>query len=689
MMRHLLILLPILAIGTGCSGLESPREPDDRAAKAEAIATADALGITVDTEQMADFSCHQMGDTIMGDCSADDIARLTEEILAEREAEAVEATDSAEDRIEARRENRAEERSGDTGGLDPDLVAELEAEGIAVDLGAMTELPCHAMFDIIMGDCSEADVRQVAEELRTQREAGGTVRGAADTAPGFVPGDGEGGSRPEPRGPTITMDLEDGDRIGLDARPILWTVEGIEHRGYGYNGMVPGPLIRVAQNDRIFVDFENRIDMPTTIHWHGLRHDNEDDGVPGVTQPAILPGGAYEYELRFPDPGVYWYHPHVREDIQQDAGLYGVIIVEPEAPNYYLPADREEVLILDDLLVENGQNVPYGRDHANFAIMGRYGNQMLVNGRTDYRLAAEEGEVVRFHLANVANVRPFRLSFDGAPMRLVASDLSKYEFEHRVDSVLITPAERYTVDVYFDEARDYRILNETPEREYLLGRVEVTPARLSHDASAEAFANLRLNGEVVSDIEQFREHFQRDPDYELVLSVEIPDLVSSSDLEEAAHSEADDDHEDEAADHGDGEGHGDLEWEDDMLEANRLALGGKDVRWILRDRETGAENHQIGFVHQVGDIVKIRLFNDPDSDHPMQHPIHFHGQRLVVIAQDGQPVRNRVWKDTVLVPIGSTVDMLMEVTNPGTWMVHCHIAEHLETGMMYQFTVVD
>ena len=90
---------------------------------------------------------------------------------------------------------------------------------------------------------------------------------------------------------------------------------------------------------------------------------------------------------------------------------------------------------------------------------------------------------------------------------------------------------------------------------------------------------------------------------------------------------------------------------------------------------------------QVGDVLKISLFNDPESMHPMQHPIHLHGQRFIVTHIDGEPVENRVWTDTILVPIGSTVDILVDVTNPGEWMMHCHIAEHLEAGMMTSFIV--
>jgi len=82
-----------------------------------------------------------------------------------------------------------------------------------------------------------------------------------------------------------------------------------------------------------------------------------------------------------------------------------------------------------------------------------------------------------------------------------------------------------------------------------------------------------------------------------------------------------------------------------------------------------------------GSVVKLRLVNAPRSFHPMQHPIHLHGQRMLVVARDGVPTRNLVWKDTVIIPVGSTVDLLIDAANPGAWMLHCHIAEHLGAGM--------
>ena len=111
------------------------------------------------------------------------------------------------------------------------------------------------------------------------------------------------------------------------------------------------------------------------------------------------------------------------------------------------------------------------------------------------------------------------------------------------------------------------------------------------------------------------------------------------------------------------------------------------VRWILRDLDTGLENTNIRWSFTLGDLVKIRLRNDRAAVHAMQHPVHIHGQRFLVLSQDGVPNDNLVWKDTMLLPVGSTADVLLEVSNPGRWMLHCHIAEHLESGMKLVFDV--
>jgi len=130
-----------------------------------------------------------------------------------------------------------------------------------------------------------------------------------------------------------------------------------------------------------------------------------------------------------------------------------------------------------------------------------------------------------------------------------------------------------------------------------------------------------------------------------------------------------------------------LEWEDLMPEIN-AASNAHNMLWQLVDVDTGKQNWEIDWSFRVGDLVKIRLLNDMDQDHPMHHPFHIHGAgRFLVVARDDVVESNLAWKDTVLVRSGETVDILLDVTNPGLWMAHCHIAEHHESGMMFSFNV--
>jgi len=131
-----------------------------------------------------------------------------------------------------------------------------------------------------------------------------------------------------------------------------------------------------------------------------------------------------------------------------------------------------------------------------------------------------------------------------------------------------------------------------------------------------------------------------------------------------------------------------MEWNDAMPMMNWLSTG-TQVTWILREPDTGQENMDIHWDFKTGDIVKIRIFNNPKTFHPMNHPIHIHGQRFLVLEMDGMANQNLVWKDTAIVPVGSTMDVLVDMSNPGEWMMHCHIAEHLHAGMMLSFSVSD
>jgi FtsP/CotA-like multicopper oxidase with cupredoxin domain len=550
---------------------------------------------------------------------------------------------------------------------------------LLLPLSASVARPLAAQHEMHHMPAAEGAWRMVPMDMSMPMLPG--LEGAVPVVGPFTPGMGIDPSMlPEAR-PSELVTMSDLDTLDIAVSMVRRAIAGHEMVMFGYNGQYPGPLIRAPKDATLVVRVTNEIEIPTTIHWHGVRLDNRFDGVPGVTQEAIERGESFTYEVHVPDAGMFWYHPHVREDVQQDLGLFGNLLVTSPDPEYYGPAHREEVFVLDDMLIDDQGALPWGESAPTHALMGRFGNVMMVNGETDYRLGARRGEVVRFYLTNVANSRTFNVTFGGARVKVVASDVGRFEREQWVGSVVIAPAERYVVDVRFDEPGEIAIANTIQAINHFRGEffphadtlALVTVADERADASiSTAFETLRAHSEVSEEIDPFRPWFDRPPDHELETTVRVRDLPQSIVLSMEADTLY----------------VPPMEWNDAMPMMNWLSTG-EQVTWILRDRATGAENEAIDWRFRVGDVVKIRVFNTPESFHPMNHPIHVHGQRFLVLSMDGVESENLVWKDTAIVPVGSTMDILVEMSNPGDWMLHCHIAEHLSAGMMMGFTVED
>jgi FtsP/CotA-like multicopper oxidase with cupredoxin domain len=376
---------------------------------------------------------------------------------------------------------------------------------------------------------------------------------------------------------------------------------------------------------------------------------------------------------------MYWYHPHVREDVQQELGLYGNLRVRSGEGHEYGPANREATLMLDDLLIGDDGMVPLGAESPTHALMGRFGNTLLVNGEPEYHLAVKRGEVVRFFFTNAANTRTFNLSFPGARMKLIASDAGRYEREAWVENVVIAPAERYIVQVRFDRPGKVALVNRVRGLDHLYGRffaetdtlglIQVSRQRTGRDLG-RSFSTLTRDSAGVVDLERYRRAAANSPQKTLILTLEtqgLPPVTRRLMQLDSIYFAP-------------------VEWSGTMPMMN-WASTGRQVRWILRDPDTGRENMDIDWHFRQGEPFRIRLVNQRASFHAMQHPIHLHGQRFLVLAVNGVPNENLVWKDTVLVPAGSAVDILLDPSNPGRWMLHCHIAEHLSAGMMSSFTV--
>jgi FtsP/CotA-like multicopper oxidase with cupredoxin domain len=594
-------------------------------------------------------------------------------------------------------------------------------------------------------------------------------------------------------GKSKLVELADGDEFELAIMPVKKRIGDATVRMLAYNRSVPGPTLMVPQRATITVHVSNHGDLDATVHWHGLRLENRYDGTHD-TQAPIPVGETFTYQVHVPDPGAFWYHPHIREDYGQEMGLYGNILVTPSDPEYWPAANRELLLTLDDILIEDGQIAAFRESETTHVAMGRFGNVMLVSGEPDLSLEAKRDEVVRFYLTNTANTRVFNVALPGAQMKLVGADAGHYEREELVDEVLLAPSERVVVDVLFPHAGELELEHRTPERTYRLASIAVTDEQPS-PSYADEFPRLRTNADTAALRERIEPFLEAPPDKTLSFVAEMdmgvpegvpvvyvcpmhPEVTSDEPgscpkcgmklLAQAAeettyvcpmhlevtsdkpdrcpkcgmkllpeslvaaggepghkhhhghgdeHHHVDHGHGDQGHGHeadaeeqhrghgGDAHGHGHhghhrhgepehahgaaqgIEWEDDMVEVNRMTTPA-NMRWKLVDQKTGAQNAQIDWTFRVGDQVKLRLSNEMDSDHPMPHPFHVHGAgRFLILARDDVVEPNLVWKDTVLVRTGETVDILLDVTNPGRWMAHCHIAEHHESGMMFSFNV--
>jgi len=467
--------------------------------------------------------------------------------------------------------------------------------------------------------------------------------------------------------------LRNGDTLRLSAVPVRIPVAG-GIAGYGYDGAVPGPRLGVEEGDTVVVRFVNGTDAPSSIHWHGVRLDNRFDGVPGLTQELVAPADSFTYVLRFPDAGLFWYHPHHREDTQQDLGLYGSVVVRRKGGIDTTSANRRSTLMLDDILAGADAAFPHGREAPTHAVMGRFGNRLLLNGRERDTLAADRGDVVRFEITNAASARTFNLSFGGLPIRVVGSDLGRFARPAMERSVAIAPAERYIVEVRFPDSGAVALVNRVQavdhmigavrEEQDTLGVVRVGAASTRRNLAA-AFEQTRTEGGVSP--QTFARHLRRPVDRRLTIAMRTGALPLAVTAMLAGVALP-------------------VDWSDGLGMINWLATA-RDVTWILRDDATGAENAAIDWRFAQGETAVVSIHNDPSGGHAMAHPIHLHGQRFLVLRRNGVPNAWPVWKDTALVPAGERVDLLVEMSNPGRWMLQCHIAEHLGSGMMMHFTV--
>jgi FtsP/CotA-like multicopper oxidase with cupredoxin domain len=403
-----------------------------------------------------------------------------------------------------------------------------------------------------------------------------------------------------------------------------------------YNGTVPGPEIRVRQGARLRVFVENRLEEETTVHWHGLRVPNAMDGVPHLTQKPIAPGESFVYEFDAPDAGTFWYHPHVRSFEQVGRGLYGPLIVEEFEP---IRIDRDVTWVIDDWRLRSNAQISGGFGNMMEATMaGRFGNTVTVNGRVPETFAVRSGERIRLRLVNAANARIFALEFrDHRPVAIAydGQPVSPHEAPGgrvvlgpgmRADLVIDMtgrPGERAAVTDTFYRGDEYRLLDLVYADEPLRDRPLDAPIALAANTMPE-------------------------PD---LGAAERHDVVLGG-----------------------------------GMMSGMMAGGRMDMRSMMQ----GGMGWSINGVTPTGHAIEPLLTLARGRAHVLAlandtawyHPIHLHGHSFRVISRNGRPTRYREWQDTVLLAPRERAEIAFVADNPGDWMIHCHVLEHPEAGMM-------
>lgn len=403
---------------------------------------------------------------------------------------------------------------------------------------------------------------------------------------------------------------------------------------WAYNGVVPGPILRANRGDMVRVRFTNRLPQPTTIHWHGIRLPNAMDGVPGVTQPPIAPGGTFTYEFQVKDAGTFWFHPHLRGSEQIERGLYGILIVDdPKAP----PVDKELVWVLDDWLLDGTGQVD-GRFNTlhDLAHDGRWGTVLTINGVRRPVAFVAPGERVRVRLINAANARVFVPDFGALQPMMMAFDALSTDLPLPAQGVEMAPGNR--MDVEFTVPASSAGTTITVTDKFGRGETALVDLVVGRDAVVQKTVG--------------------PPSAEARVTLTPPELKGVLDSSPVQ-----------------------------VFRLNARRGGPFGIEWTINDQpmrheEHGAAHHGTRYRLPVERWSRIQFVNESFRLHPM----HIHGQFFRVIARNGQPVDEHHWRDTVLIHPKETVDIAMFPRDEGVWMLHCHIQEHAESGMM---TLVD
>jgi FtsP/CotA-like multicopper oxidase with cupredoxin domain len=409
---------------------------------------------------------------------------------------------------------------------------------------------------------------------------------------------------------------------------------------WGYNGTVPGPEIRVRQGGTVRVDVVNSLDQETTVHWHGLRIPNAMDGVPGLTQPPIRPGETFHYEFVVPDAGTYWYHPHVRSSEQQGRGLYGPLIVEEADPPR---VDRDVTWVIDDWRLTRDGAISETFDHPmDLSHAGRLGNVVTLNGRNSTTFAVRAGERIRLRIINTANARVFALNFAGHEPRVIALD-GQPCVPHAPDGNRLVIPSAGRADVILDMTGEpgsrHAVVDDYFARQaynYLdLVYAGSPPLRESFDEPVPALAANPIPEPEIADAQR----------HEVLLAGGAMGRMASAIL--------------------------------DGRETGLRDMARQGKMWAMNGVAAHATVMEPLFVFQRGRTQVLTMRNQTAFPHPM----HLHGHSFRLLTRNGTAVAGTPWLDTVLLEPDDTVAVAFVADNPGDWLFHCHILEHMQAGM--------
>lgn len=388
-----------------------------------------------------------------------------------------------------------------------------------------------------------------------------------------------------------------------------------------YAGSLPGPLIRARVGDRLIVHFTNNLPDSTSIHWHGVRVPNNMDGVPGMTQDPVQPGGSFTYDFVLRDAGTYWYHPHINSAAQVGWGMYGALVVED-------PADPEAfgddlVLVFSDMsLDENGQFLPADTGGAFSDLFGREGGVILVNGKVRPTLKVRKGKQQRWRVINAARTRYYTLRYKRSPLVRLGGDNGLAQHTETKDQFRLVPSER--IDFIFTP----------PDAPGSSDFLQWYPTERGYGSTFNRFSERMMAIETVAEPEVIPEPIPYD-----LRTIEPVDIAGAKELL--------------------------IDLTIAFPDDNTVEMGINGIpHWRAKPIEA-----------RVGETHVWTVRNDTDFN----HPFHLHGYFFQVLDDSRVPE----WKDSVDIPVHTELKLAVHFDErPGMWMYHCHILDHAEVGMM-------